>query len=162
MTQKNKPHYWLNALDDGEKIDPVSRSVLFIERPVSCGLCRFNYYDPDTKELFCLLALHDVALRGPDNISRKPDILSLKLSNDPLKSFEVFRSFRQQKCPLVDLPDYDPEDRSQALGVLAKGLIESEEDGWIHTEKDLKSAILEKEKREEKLAKDKEFIKTLS
>ena len=131
MTQKNKPHYWLNALDDGEKIDPVSRSVLFIERPVSCGLCRFNYYDPDTKELFCLLALHDVALRGPDNISRKPDILSLKLSNDPLKSFEVFRSFRQQKCPLVDLPDYDPEDRSQALGVLAKGLIESEEDGWM-------------------------------
>ena len=79
-----------------------------------------------------------------------------------MKSFEVFRSFRQQKCPLVDLPDYDPEDRSQALGALAKGLIESEEDGWIHTEKDLKSAILEKEKREEERAKDKEFTKTLS
>lgn len=141
---EKRPHYWLNALDDGKKIDPVSRSVLFIERPVSCGLCRFNYYDPDTKEIFCLLALHNVALHSPDNISRNPDVLSLKLSNDPLKSFEVFKSFRQQKCPLVDLPDYDPADRSQALNVLEQGLIQSEEDGWIHTEKDLESALKEK------------------
>lgn len=146
---EKKPHYWLNALDDGEKIDPVSRSVLFIEKPVSCGLCRFQFTDPDTKEILCLLALHDVALHGPDN-SRKPDIVSAKLSTDPLKSFEVFKSYRQKNCPLIDLPDYDPADRSQALKVLEQGLIQSEEDGWIHTEKDLESAILEKEKREEK------------
>lgn len=162
MKSKNKPHYWLNALDDGEKIDPVSRSVLFTERPVSCGLCQFSQYDPDTKELFCLLALHNVALHSPDNISRKPDIMSLKLSNDPLKSFEVFRSYRQMRCPLVDLPDYDPQDRSQALNALANGLIESEEDGWVHTRKDLEAAVKEKEEREEEREKDEDFIKSLS
>lgn len=162
MKSKNKPHYWVNALDEGEMIEPVRRSVLFIEKPVSCGLCRFAFHDQKTKEILCMLAMYNVALHSPDNKSKSPDILSTKLSNDPLKSFEVFRSYRQVKCPLVDLPDYDPADRSQALNVLEQGLIQSEEDGWVHTKKDLEAAIKEKEEREKEREKDEDFIKSLS
>lgn len=162
MKITEKPHYWLNALDEGEKIEPVSRSVLFIERPVSCGLCRFAFHDPKTKEILCMLAMYNVALHSPDNKSGSPDILSTKLPKDPLEAFEVFRSYRQVKCPLIDLPDYDPQDRSQALNALANGLVESEEDGWVHTRKDLEAAVKEKEEREENREKDEDFIKSLS